>query len=181
MHMRTEILALNTKKSAGHDSIPPKIVKGSVSILTIHLRDLFNVSLDKCMFPSDLKYADVTPLFRKDDNTNTNTNTNKENYRPISTLPCISKLFERLMFQQISSHVANIPSPFLCGFRKGYNAQHARLRLNNKLNMSLDNKQNIGLFMMDLSKAFDCIPHDLLIAKLHAYSFDKNSLKLITT
>ena len=112
------------------------------------------------------------PLFKKDDNTN------KENYRPISILPSISKLFERLIFQQISSHVANKLSP-LCGFRKGYNAQHALLRLKNKLNTSLDNKQNIGLFMMDLSKAFDCIPHNLLIAKLHAYGFAKNSLKLI--
>ena len=90
-----------------------------------------------------------------------------------------SHAFERLMFQQISSHAANILPPFLCGFRKGYNAQHALLRQKNKLNMSLDNKQNIGLFMMDLSKAFDCITHDLLIPKLHAYGFDKNSLKLI--
>ncbi len=69
--------------------------------------------------------------------------------------------------------------PYLCGFRKGYNAQHALLRLKNNLNMCLDKKKNIGLVMMDLSKAFDCIPHDLLIAKLHAYNFDKNCLKLI--
>ena len=81
MHTRTEILALNTKKSTRHDSIPPKIIKGSVSILTIPLRDLFNVSLEKCLFPSDLKYADITPLFKKDDNTNKD--------RPISILPCI--------------------------------------------------------------------------------------------
>ena len=74
MHTRKEILSLNTKKSAGHDSIPPKIVKGSVSVLTIPLKDLFNCSVEKCLFPSDLKYADVIHLFKKDDNTN------KENY-----------------------------------------------------------------------------------------------------
>ena len=173
MQMRTEILDLNTKKSSGHDSIPPKIIKGSAAILSTPLKELFNISIEECLFPSDLKYADVAPLFKKDDNTN------KENYRPISILPSISKLFERLIFQQISSHVANKLSPFLCGFRKGYNAHHALLRLKHKLNRSLDNKQNIGLFMMDLSKAFDCIPHNLLIAKLHAYGFAENSLKLI--
>ena len=173
MQMRTEILDLNTKKSSGHDSIPPKIIKGSAAILSTPLKELFNISIKECLFPSDLKYADVAPLFKNDDNTN------KENYRPMSILPSISKLFERLIFQQISSHVANKLSPFLFGFRKGYNAHHALLRLKNKLNMSLDNKQNIGLFMIDLSKALDCIPHNLLIAKLHAYGFAENSLKLI--
>ena len=103
----------------------------------------------------------------------------KTNYRPISILPSFSKIFERLMFQQMTSYVSNILSPYLCGFRKGYNAQHALLRLKNYLNKSLDKKENIGLVMMDLSKAFDCISHDLLIAKLYAYGFDKSSIRLI--
>ena len=83
------------------------------------------------------------------------------------------------MFQQISVFVTDFISPYLCGFRKGYSTQHALLRLMNKLNNSLDRKEQIGLLMMDLSKAFDCIPHELLIAKLHAYGFWKESLKLI--
>ena len=119
------------------------------------MTNLFNTSIDQSIFPSDLKYADVTPIFKKKDSTS------KENYRPISILPSISKIFERLMFQQITSYVSDILSPYLCGFRKGYNAQHALLRLKNNLNMSLDRKENIGLVMMDLSKAFDCIPHNL--------------------
>ena len=83
------------------------------------------------------------------------------------------------MFQQITSYVSTLLSPYLCGFRKGYNAQHALMRLKNHLNKSLDRKENVGLFMMDLSKAFDCIPHNLLVAKLYAYGFDKSSLRLI--
>ena len=168
-----EILQLNVKKSAGPDDIPAKIVKDSFIVLTPPLTKLFNTSIDENFFPEDLKHANVSPLFKKDDNTA------KENYRPISILPSISKNFERLMFQQITSYVSNFLSPYLCGFRKGYNAQHALMRLKDHLNKSLDEKKNIGLIMMDLSKAFDCIPHNLLIAKLYAYGFDKNSLKLI--
>ena len=83
------------------------------------------------------------------------------------------------MFQQMSSFVDNVISPYLCGFRKGYSTQHALLLLMNKINKSLDLKQKVGLMMMDLSKAFDCISHDLIIAKLYAYGFDKCSLKFI--
>ena len=108
-----------------------------------------------------------------------NSNTDKSNYRPISILPSISKVFERLMFRQITSYINDIISPHLCGFRKGYSLQHALLRLKDKFNKSLDKNEMVGLVMMDLSKAFDCIPRDLLIAKLHAYGFDKSSLNLL--
>ena len=171
--IKNEIMELNSNKSAGHDTIPVKIIKDSISIVSLPLSELFNVSVEECTFPMDLKYANVAPIFKKGDSTN------KENYRPISILPSISKIFERIMFQQISSYVSSILSPYLCGFRKGYNAQHALLRLKNMMNICLDKREKIGLFMMDLSKAFDCIPHDLLIAKLHAYNFDKSCLKLI--
>ena len=57
--------------------------------------------------------------------------------------------------------------------------KHALLRLQNKLNICLDKKENIGIFMVDLSKAFDCIPHEILIAKLHAYGFGRDSLIFI--
>ena len=80
------------------------------------------------------------------------------NYRPISIRPSISKIFERLMFKQITTYVSNLLSPYLCGFRKGYNAQNVLLRLKKQTNKCLDKKECVGLFMMDLSKAFDCIP-----------------------
>ena len=66
-----------------------------------------------------------------------------------------------------------------CGFRKGYSAQHALVRLLEKFKISLDEGGKAGAVLMDLSKAFDCISHDLLIAKLHAYGFSDEALKLI--
>ena len=171
--IKKEILELNAKKATGPDAIPPKIIKDACKTLEYPLMELFNTTVDDSNFPTALKYANVSPLFKKDDNTK------KENYRPISILPSISKIFERLMFRQVTSYVSKFLSPYLCGFRKGYNAQHALLRLKNIMNISLDKREKIGLFMMDLSKAFDCIPHELLIAKLCAYGFGNKSLKLI--
>ena len=168
-----EILELSSNKSAGPDAIPPRVIKDSVSVLKSPLTQLFNTSVEDKHFPSDLKYANIAPLYKKDDNTD------KSNYRPISILPSISKIFGRLRFKQITTYISNLLSPYLCGFGKGYSAQHILLRLTNKMNKCLDKKECVGLFMMDLSKAFDCIPHELMIAKLHAYSFGKKSLKLV--
>ena len=133
-----EIQQLNNKKASGCDGITPKILKESISIIKCPLTSLFNISIEEGDFPSDLKYANVSPLFKKDDSTN------KENYRPISILPSISKVFERLILKQISTFVSEILSPYLCGFRKGYNTQHPLLRLKNILNKSLDNKKKVS-------------------------------------
>ena len=83
------------------------------------------------------------------------------------------------MVKQIGAYVDKFLSPFLCGYRKGYNAQHALLSLLEKWRVSLDKKGYGGAVLMDLSKAFDTLNHDLFIAKLHAYGFDINALKLV--
>ena len=70
-------------------------------------------------------------------------------------------------------------SPYLCGYRKGFNAQHALLSLIEKWRISLDKEGFGGAVLMDLPKAFDTLNHDLLVAKLHAYGFDRSALKLI--
>ena len=72
-------------------------------------------------------------------------------------------------------------SPYLCGYRKGFNTQYALLSLIEKWKETLDNKGYTGAILMDLSKAFDTINHELLIAKLYAYGFSKDSLKIISS
>ena len=94
-------------------------------------------------------------------------------------MPSGSKLFERIIQKQIAIYIETCLHPYLCGYRKGYNVQHALIALIEKWRVSLDNKGFGGAILMDLSKAFDTINHDLLIAKLYAYGFNKNALKLI--
>ena len=125
------------------------------------------------MFPSKAKIAAVLPFFKKDDRLN------KNNYRPISVLSVISKIFEKILKRQIMEYKNNILSPLISAYRKNYSTQHVLIRLLEEWRKGLDDGNLVGAILMDLSKAFDCIPHDLLIAKLHAYGFNANSLSYI--
>ena len=83
------------------------------------------------------------------------------------------------MQKQIFQYIEKILSPFLCGYRKGFSSQTALLGLVEKWKASLDKKGYARAVLMDLLKAFDTINHELLLAKLNAYGFDKNSLEIM--
>ena len=168
-----EIRLLNPKKATTHKNIPPKILKSSCEATVNVLRKLFNETITKGVFPNNLKLADVTPVFKKDDPFD------KKNYRPVSVLPTISKIYKKLMQKQINNYITNYLSPYLCGCRKGYNTQQALVSLIEKWKKILDDIGFGGAVLMDLSKAFDTLNHELLIAKLHAYGLNSDSLKLI--
>ena len=123
--------------------------------------------------PDELKIADIVPVFKKEDQND------KTNYRPISLLPLISKIFEKFLYQQIEDFSNKILSPKLCGFRKGHSTQHALLNLLKNWQKCLDKSGVVGTVLMDLSKAYDCLPHDLLPAKISAYGFDESAITLI--
>ena len=120
-----------------------------------------------------MKLADVTLVYKK------KSKNCKDNYRPVSILSNISKIYERCKYDQIQLFFDSLLSKYQCGFRRGYNAQHCLITLVEKWKKSVDNSGAFGALLTDLSKAFDCLPHELLIAKLDAYGFDKSSLKLI--
>ena len=169
----TQIKQLNSKKAPPVDSIPARILKENSDILSVVLQFLFNSHMSKSTFPEELKAGDITSLFKQEDAFS------KKNYRPITVLPSVSKIFERLMQNQMLPFVQSILSPLLCGFREGYGTQHALLRLIETSNKSIDSGGIARAVLTDLSKAFDCLDHELLIAKLNAYGFSRSALLFV--
>ena len=169
-----EISNLDSTKNGTVNSIPTKHLKDASNICSEYLlKCLNNEIIENGSFPDKLKLADITPIFKKDDATLA------KNYRPISVLPSVSKVFERLIQKQLLSHIDSSLSSYLCGYRKGYSAQNALVRLIEKWKETLDTKGYAGAVLMDLSKAFDTINHELMIAKLSAYGLGKTSLNII--
>ena len=158
------IKGLKSGTSVGIDKIPPKLVIMSAEVIANPLAKLINTTmLDDLIFPNIEKDASVTPVFKKEDRQI------KTNYRPISVLNVFSKIFERFLLNQLLPFIDKMMSSLLSAYRSRYNTQHVLLRLIEQWRACLDYNKVVGGILMDLSKAFDCLPHDLLIAKLEAY------------
>ena len=157
--IESEIRLLKLNKASRYSDIPTKIIKENSDIFSSFICESINNSIKSSIFPSCLKHADVTPLHKKCNKSL------KENYRPVSILPILSKVFERSMFKQMSSFFDDIFSKYQYGFRKGFSTQQCLLALLEKWKRSIDRGKVFGALLTDLSKAFDCLNHDLLIAK----------------
>jgi hypothetical protein len=166
---------LNTKKSTGFDNIPPKIIKYSIDYLVPFLTSVINKCIDDCIFPSHLKFAEITSIFKKKDNLR------KENYRPVSILIVLSKIFEKIYSKQMENYFRGIFNPLLSAYRSKYGCHDVLLKLTEEWKYALDNNMYAGALLMDLSKAFDCLPHCLTICKLSAYGFSNNACLLIAS
>ena len=170
--MLKAILSLKPKKSVS-GNIPTRVLKIAARSCVPFLTFCFNDCLSSGTFPDRLKLADIIPSYKK------GSLTDKSNYRPISLLPVVSKIFERILTDQLNEHLESSFSKLLCGFRKGHSTQHAVLNLLRNWQNALADNKKVGAVLIDLSKAFDCLPHDLLLAKLSAYGLGNDSLKLM--
>ena len=133
-----------------------------------------NNSLTSSKFPDLAKVATVIPIDKKTDD-----KYGISSFRPVSLLNCFSKVYENIIKFRLTNSMYNNISPFISAYRKNYNMQHVMIRLLEEWRENLDKNYVVGGVLMDLSKAFDCIPHDLLLAKLAAYGVDENLLYYI--
>ena len=171
--MKSCINQLNISKPTTFNNIPAKILKEFSDVCSNQVNRLYNTCILEGNFPDAIKLADITPSHK------TNDRCLKENYRPVSILSSLSKIFETIMYNDIYIYMENKLSPYLCGFRKGYSTQYCLMIMLERFRKALDDKNKFAALLTDLSKAFDCLNHELLIAKLAAYGFGQVSLSMI--
>ena len=163
---KNELKSLDSSKSVHKIDIATKILKENMDIFSSFLIIYFNNIVDSTSFPNHLKLANIAPVQRK------NSRNDKRNYRPVSVISNISKVFENIWNQQISVHFENIFSIQKTGFCRCFIAQHSLLVMYEKFRKALDKGGDYVALLTDLSKAFDRMPHDLITAGLHAYGLD---------
>ena len=157
--------ALDAKKSHGYDKLPVRLIKDAIPYIVAPLTYIFNLSLEKGEFPDALKTAKVTPLYKK------GPKTDPGNYRPISVLPVIAKVFEKLANGRLMNFLESnkILYEHQYGFRKRYSTKLSLINLVDTLIKSMDKgKPTLGIFI-DFKKAFDTIDHEILLGKLKNY------------
>ena len=172
-YIYSKIKSLDPKKTCMENDIQAKILIGTNDIVSGYLLNMYNDSKNTETYPSSLKNADITPIHKEKEKTL------KKNYRPVSILPILSKIYEGTMNEQMTSYIEKYLSPYIFGYRKGHGTQHCLLAMIEMWRKALDETKVAGAILTDLSKAFDCLSHDLLIAKFEAYGFEKSALKLI--
>lgn len=173
--IRSVITRLKTKTSYGKDEISNKLLKAISNCLVTPLTIIINQTINTGIFPDLLKIAKVKPVFKKGDNKELN------NYRPISLLPSISKIFERIMYTQIYTYFTmnNIMTQQQYGFRSNHSTELATVQFVDNILSNMDANKTPCAVYCDLSKAFDCLDYNILIAKLKYYGFSLSALSLV--
>ena len=150
-----ELSALNERKSSGYDSLPPKLLKLGKDALAPPITTLVNMSFQQCLFPNCLKNAELSQVFRKDDSMN------KTNFRPVSILVCFSKIYEKLYCDKLLDFFNKVVSKFISAFRKVYSCETVLIKMIEDWRKCLSEHKIVAAMLIDLSKAFDCLPHRL--------------------
>ena len=166
------LLDLDPSKSVGPDSISNKLLKACADTLCYPLSYIFQKSLDQGIFPDSWKEALITAIFKKLDPSLTS------NYRPISLLNCISKVFEKAVFMHVYPYLKtnNLFTDKNSGFHKNDGATNRLLAMANSIYKGFDNKKDSILVSLDVSKAFDRVWHRGLLFKLKQYGITGNLL-----
>lgn len=164
------LLGLN--KATGLDGIPARFVLDSASIIASPLSHIINLSIIQGSVPDDLKLARVVPLYKKNDKTEVG------NYRPVSILSIVSKVLERVVYDQVYSYLSNhdLLYQHQSGFRQGFSTETCLINLTDYLRSEMDKGNMVGMVLLDLQKAFDTVDHGILLMKLRAIGLAESSV-----
>ena len=165
---------INPKKSCGWDpGAPPKLLKKVASGVAPSLTSLYNNCIKLSQWPTAWKKGEWTPVFKKGDRQE------EKNYRPITSLVCVDKIFEHLLSKQIVGHFDSTLCQRMTAYRRQHSCQTALLTLLEEWKQTVDRKEIVTILSTDMSEAFDSLRHFLTIKKLNAYGFGSSSLDLI--
>jgi hypothetical protein len=169
------VLKFSNSKAMDFYWLSNYIIKNTIEFISKPLAFVLNHCMNEGYFAPSLKVSKVTPIFKKGDKNFVN------NYRPISIVPIFSKIFESIMYNQLSGYFEshNLISDSQYGFRQGKNTTSAVLNIIDHSLEAFERKDSVSLVLCDLSKAFDSVPFDILIQKLSFYGVSDSSLKLI--
>ena len=160
------IQLLKPKTSYGHDNISPKVFKKLYNGLIMPCVHVINLSLSTGIIPDAMKLAKVVPIFK-----NSGSEEIMKNYRPVSLLPVLSKVLERIVYNRLFEYLIKYKLLHIAqyGFQEGLSTELAILELQDRITKILNDKECcVGVFM-DLSKAFDTLDHNILLKKLNHY------------
>ena len=176
LEVSTLIKNLNANCATGHDSIPASFIKPISDIITPHLVNIFNTCIDTQTYPQSFKLSRVSPIPKID------SPTSLDDYRPISILPCLSKILEKIMAKQIINHIektAIYPSS-VNGCRKAHNTSSALIKIRDACYKAMKNTEITILTLTDFSKAFDTLNHSKLLNILSEHQFSTPAISFIS-